>query len=475
MHVVIVMRSRGYYRFLEDIVEEIARRGGRTTIVTNSTELLLKQIGGLLPPSLTIETRQLNADWSARLLRLTRELRSYLHWLTLRAQPEFLLERWLTYLPRPLSSLLRFGRWLKLEPLLTGAPLRQALAWFEEATVPSRNIAQHIRGLRPDIVLITPLLFPHAWEVDYLKACRQLGQAHVGLVASWDNLTSKGVYHVRPDLILVWNDIQVREAIRYHSIPEARVVVVGAPTFDWLFTAELLQRREEFCRGVGLDPARPYVVYAASSPINHGSEAAIVSKLHQHLESLAPGQIQMLVRPYPSNQSGWDDIESAGVHVGYYATTGRRLVKINLLNTLYHAAAVVGLNTSVFLEATILDRPGLTLMYERADQDPLSKKHTLFPHFEYLLRGEFLDVVEDERSCAERIVAIVRGADRRKEARATFVKSFLRPNGMEVPASRITVNLLERLASASLSPSARPAASDADPRLRARTEQFSGS
>jgi hypothetical protein len=241
----------------------------------------------------------------------------------------------------------------------------------------------------------------------------------------------------------VWNDIQVHEAIRYHALPEANIACTGAPVFDWAFTREGLQSRNEFCLSTGLDPALPYVVYAVSSAINSGDEIPIVHRLQRRLEELEPGRIQVLVRPYPNAVADWHGLEASGIHVGFPPERGRTNIRNHLLNTLYYSAAVAGLNTSVFLEAAILDRPGLTMLFNLTGQASRRKRHTQFLHFEYLLRGDFLEVSDDEVDCAAKIVAIVRGGDTKRAARAAFVRDFIRPGGIAIPASRVVVDRLE--------------------------------
>ncbi len=39
------------------------------------------------------------------------------------------------------------------------------------------------------------------------------------MVHSWDNLTNKGLIHEAPDLVIVWNEAQAREAIELHGVP----------------------------------------------------------------------------------------------------------------------------------------------------------------------------------------------------------------------------------------------------------------
>jgi hypothetical protein len=451
MRLLVVMRAPSYFRFVEAILQEVLRRGGSVGIITTEVGELKAWADGLPPERATLYQAHVSDSWAGELRRLSRELRSYLHWVGLRAQPEFLLDRWLTYLPRVVRGPLRLARHPSIAWLGTG-PLLRLLAWLEQVAQPAPAILDQIRTIQPDLVLVTPLLYPNAWEIDYLKACRALHWPHAALVASWDNLTSKGIFHVAADEVLVWNEVQAEEARRYHALPAATVTPVGAPVFDWLFESERLDSRGDFCREIGLDPERPYVVYAVSSTIQHGDETEIVRRLQRQLAELAPGRVQVLVRPHPRNRAGWQAFEQPGIHVAFPADPGRpAAVKRDLMNTVHHAAAIVGLNTSVFLEAAILDRPGITLLY-RDSRNASLRKHTEFPHFQYLLDGGFLEVAEDERACAERIVRLLNGQDPRRDARRYFVQRFIRPHGLHTPASQVAVNLFERLAAAGPAP-----------------------
>jgi hypothetical protein len=94
------------------------------------------------------------------------------------------------------------------------------------------------------------------------------------------------------------------------------------------------------------------------------------------------------------------------------------------------------------------------------------KKHTQFPHFEYLLQGNFMEVVENEPECASRVVEIARGQDRKRAARAAFVEQFIRPRGAQTPANIHVLNLLEGLPNSQLS--AAPQRRPGEPAAQAR-------
>ena len=97
-------------------------------------------------------------------------------------------------------------------------------------------------------------------------------------VGSWDHLTTKGLIHEVPDRVLVWNEAQKHEAIELHDVPADRVLVTGSQAYDHWFSTRPSVDREAFCRQVGLDPARPFLLYLCSSPFIAPHEVGFVRR-----------------------------------------------------------------------------------------------------------------------------------------------------------------------------------------------------
>ena len=106
--------------------------------------------------------------------------------------------------------------------------------------------------MRPDVVIATPLVVLKTTQLDLLRAAIELGIRNVFAVASWDNLSSKGELTFAPQQIVVWNEVQRREAADLHQIDPPRVIVTGAQVFDEWFET----RPSTIARGV-LRPRRP--------------------------------------------------------------------------------------------------------------------------------------------------------------------------------------------------------------------------
>ncbi len=138
-------------------------------------------------------------------------------------------------------------------------------AWAEEVLPAQSAAIEGISANAPDIVLLTPLIDIGSSQVEYVKACRALRIPIVHCVASWDNLTNKGLIKALPDRVFVWNEAQKREAVELHDVPAERVVVTGAQLFDRWFEWRPSRDRQSFCAELGLDAAKPILLYTASS------------------------------------------------------------------------------------------------------------------------------------------------------------------------------------------------------------------
>ena len=91
-------------------------------------------------------------------------------------------------------------------------------------------------------------------------------------IASWDNLTNKGLLRIEPDLVMVWNEAQRREAHEYHYIPAGKIAVTGAQLFDRWFERRVTRDRAAFCQRVGLPDDGPFVLFTGSSSFISESE-----------------------------------------------------------------------------------------------------------------------------------------------------------------------------------------------------------
>ena len=330
-------------------------------------------------------------------------------------------------------------------------------AKLERAVPSSPDIDRYIREQQPDVVLATSVVKLASPQVEFLKSARALGIPAATLVASWDNLTNKGLLKWQSDQVFVWNEIQRREAVELHGMAPDRVTATGAGLFDTWFDRRPSGSRDDFVRGMGVDPARPYVLFLGSSPFvtNHSDgEVRFVERWIEALRASPDGRVReagVVVRPHPVGK-GWRDADlSRFENAVIWPRHSERPVSAEEHDTFYdslaHSAAVVGINTTAMIEAAVIGKSVLTVLTPEFGQES-----TL--HFHYLLveNGGFLHVASTLERHAEQLARVLEDRAEDAEQRRRFVESFVRPHGLDRPATPIFADAVEQLAGARVAP-----------------------
>ena len=322
---------------------------------------------------------------------------------------------------------------------------------LEQSTRSAHAFHAYLRQRRPDVVVASPLVVLRSAQLDLVRAAVELGVRNVFAVASWDHLSSKSELSFEPQRIFVWNEIQKREAVGLHHQSADRVIVTGAQVFDEWFGRRPSSAREAFCARVGLRPDRPFILYVCSSLLEGAApEPSFVIRWAQALRDSGHPVLRecgILVRPHFRRQREWRDVNLKGLpNLVCWPPEGDVPVdarsKSDYFDSLYHAAATVGINTSAMIEAAIVGRPVHTVLL---DEFHHSQQGTL--HFRYLLDGDGpLHAARSLPEHARDLAARLSGQGHDPERSARFVHRFVRPAGLEVAAAERFVDELEALA-----------------------------
>lgn len=158
--------------------------------------------------------------------------------------------------------------------------------------------------------------------------------------------------------------------------------------------------------------------------------------------------LAVLVRPHPTNEEMWRDADLGGLDgvVVWRREHGLPLAeqdRADYFDSLHHSAAVVAINSTALLEAAIVDRPAHTV----ALPEFRSLQHDLL-HYHYLLpaHGGFLREAGTLAEHVELLAQDIADPAATASLRRGFVASFIRPHGVESPATPRLVAELERLA-----------------------------
>jgi hypothetical protein len=320
-----------------------------------------------------------------------------------------------------------------------------------ERTTPRRPaLDEFLRAQTPDVAMFTPLLTLRSEEQALLTAASEQGLRTVFCVLSWDNLSSKAIIRTMPDLVTVWNEVQRDEAHQLHGVPLDRIAVTGAQTFDQWFDRGPSRSRDAFAARVGLPAEPPFLLWVCSALFRTSpEEAKFVRRWIEAIRASNDARLRdvpILVRPHPTRMPEWNSVSLDGL--GPVVLYGRNPIETDAKNdyfdSLYYSAAVVGLNTSAFLEAAIAGRSVYTILLPEFHD---SQEGTL--HFPYLLNvaGGLLHVSRDMESHLADLAAALRAPAQMAERSRRFVSAFIRPHGLDRSATAEFVGAIEALAS----------------------------
>ena len=469
MNIVFIMRHSGFVRIFESTLRLLCERGHRVHVAFLSSERQWQVDAPDIAQQLAAEfprfSRGMAPERADAWASLGRELRGTLDYLRYLA-PRYrnapkLRARAARDVPEAVLRKTERG------PYASG-PGRAALAaWLRlmERSIPvSREIDAFLVEHNPDLLLVSPLVEPGSPQREYLRAARARGIRTVLCVASWDNLTNKGLIHGPVDLVTVWNTHMRQEAVELHGIAQDRVAVTGAQQFDHWFSWQPATSRTTFCARVGLVSADPYLLYLGSSKFVAPDEAAFVRQWLRQLRdspSAALRRVGVVIRPHPQNEEQWRRFDAPGcANWTIYPRSGAvpldAASKSDYFDSIYHSAAVVGVNTTAEIESAIVGRRVYTLL---APEFRDTQEGTL--HFHYL-REAGGGLVHEAHDFPEHLAqldeALRAGVEQDAQCRR-FVEVFVRPHGIEVEAASKLVDAIE-------SASARPfASSHVSPRV----------
>ena len=457
MRILFVMASPEFLRFYDSTIRLLAERGHHVLLAVNkqpdAKPVRLEHLDATgHVEALGLVPRRDDA-WTpmARLVRGAMDYARYLH-------PRF------ADAPALRQRLARKG----LPPSLRGMDAR--LGTFGDGTVRrligglqtlergipvSPVIEQFLARHRPDVVVVSPLVDVGSDQVDVVRAARRLGIRVVAAIASWDNLTNKGLLRVQPDAVLVWNEAQKHEAVALHGVPAERVIVTGAQLFDKWFGRQPARSLEAFTSRVGLPHAERFILFTGSSMFISAPEREVpfVKRWVEALRGSAHAALRdapILIRPHPYNGWIWADVDMSGYpNVAVWPRGRYNPVdadeRNDFFDSLYYSRAVVGINTSAMVEAAIIGRPVHSIV---TDDFASTQEGTL--HFHHLLpeHGGFLQIGRGFDHHLSLLAASLADEAGAREQTQRFVASFLRPHGLGQACTPLVADALEQVGAA---------------------------
>lgn len=256
-------------------------------------------------------------------------------------------------------------------------------------------------------------------------------------IFSWDNLTSQGRILLPYDYYLVWNDALKRQLLEmYPAIRDEQVFVTGTPQFDFHFQSKFYQNRQEFCRAIGADAARPIVLYSTGMANHMPGEPEIVEEIADFLREITSlNSPQLLVRVYPKDLTGrFDELKARRKDILFPKIaweeswlTPKFEDSYSLVNTLRHAALGINVASTISLELCMFDKPVVNVGYNPSSVDASTLDYGTyynFDHYRPVVESGAVEVAWNRPQMRDLIRQSLKEPSRRSNQRQALIKQM---------------------------------------------------
>lgn len=325
---------------------------------------------------------------------------------------------------------------------LANRPALEALTEVERyltwALRPDNHFVDLFKRLAPDLVFNCSHIHGQAGELP-VKVAHRLGIPTAGFIFSWDNLTSRSRIFAPYDYYLVWHKGMRDQLLEiYPKIDPARVVITGTPQFDFHFKQAFHLSREELAQRIGIDPARPYVLYTTGIAKHFPEEHRTVERVIEILREM-PERPQLVVRTYVKGTSDEMRALAARQHPDVVFPPVQwddrwfmpRYEDLSIYTSLLrHAALGINAASTVSLELMMFDKPVVNLGF-----DPPGSR--LPRHVRWIRHVEF----DHYRPVAESgAVMVARSMD---DLRAMILRGLQEPERDRAPRKRFLQEMFD--------------------------------
>ncbi|MBI2096544.1 MAG: hypothetical protein HYT40_00050 [Candidatus Sungbacteria bacterium] len=246
---------------------------------------------------------------------------------------------------------------------------------------PAPAIRKILLNQKPDLVFATDV--QDELDIEVMLASYHMKIPLVGMVRSWDNLTSgAGLIQFVPEKLLIWNPFMHTQAVTVQHVEDERLIMAGIPHFDWYMHKDLLVSREEFFGSLGLDPKKKTILFAGIGSYLAPHEVEVAECISDAFEAgKLPEDAQMIFRPHPNFTVDRDRVLSFARTVfddgvAFYTADSPGSWEMDkskiahLMNSIYHADVVITTASTITIDAVAFGKPVICIGFDGKSQEP---------------------------------------------------------------------------------------------------------
>lgn len=312
--------------------------------------------------------------------------------------------------------------------------VKKLVRFLDALTISKRRFASYFDKYKPDLVFGPDVFHPD--DAHFLAEAKHRGIRTIGMVRSWDNITNKGFFRVKPDKLIVNNEVIRDEAIQYEDIKEKNIAVAGMPQFDY-YVNEPRSSREDFFRRVNFDPQKPLAIFAPWGNRFIDTDWQILQILKEAITNgELPSDIQILVRIPPNDMIPLGSfVPDSHFRIEYISRQFQegvyrdrefdRQAMTDLADSLYHCDLVIGYMSSLNIDASAFDKPIVAVAFDGWEKKPYLKSIVRFLDFDHtkkMLFTRFAPFTKNKEELIRHINRYLKDPSLDRENRARFLK-----------------------------------------------------
>lgn len=294
---------------------------------------------------------------------------------------------------------------------------------------------------RPDLVLCAHLF--EEPEIHLLREAKRRNVRTVGLMNSWDKVTTRCIIRLLPDKIIVFNGVVKDELIKYSRVHPDIIFVSGVPHYDHYFSKEH-SSREDFFAKIKVNPSKKLILYSPIGKVFSNSEWDMIDLLYNlNKRGLFGNNVAILVRFPPNDVITREELKKRPYLI--YTSPGIRFAPNDpfastrgvdwdmdffdlehLKNTLYHSSLIIAYATSLCVDAAVFGKPIININFEVGKRGPMLKSPTQYfkkTHYKSVIQTGGVRLVNDEEELADWVNRYLHNPSLHREERKKIVKT----------------------------------------------------
>ncbi len=266
--------------------------------------------------------------------------------------------------------------------------IKSFVRWLDFATINKSKSSFYFDKYQPDLIFATDVF--HSADIYFLAEAKKRDVMSVGMVRSWDNITNKGLFRVKPDKLIVHNNIVREEAVKYEDMDLENIFVSGLPQFD-IYLEDIIIPRDIFFKRIGLNPSRKIILVAPHGRRFHKTDWELLEILKNKLDN----NFQFIVRFPPNDTVEFNEfvpdkrffIERPGKEFGVNKFNEREVQKtdaVTLANNLFYSDVVVNYGSTISMDAVVFDKPVIIVAFDGWEKLPYIKSVRRFLDYDHI-------------------------------------------------------------------------------------------